>query len=194
MAYLHTLLCLALILCGLYVAFSHNPVESVVFLILSFLNAGVILVLFNIEFFGLIFIMVYVGAVSVLFLFVVMMLNIKKDPKLDPNYYPLQIVKALAAFSAIVFLIWLTNYIFGAKKTGLNFNHHDTSYDYISNIDLLGQVLYNNYLICFLVAGLILLIALVGSVTLTLRYNVAKKSQLYTRQIARTDNFLSFFK
>ena len=71
------ILCLLLFFSGLMVAFSTNPVESVLFLILAFFNAGAILISFNAEFLGLIFIIVYVGAIAVLFLFVIMMLNVK---------------------------------------------------------------------------------------------------------------------
>jgi NADH:ubiquinone oxidoreductase subunit 6 (subunit J) len=66
--------------------------------------------------------------------------------------------------------------------------------DDLNNIDVMGQVLYNYFLVCFLLAGLILLIALIGSIVLTLRFNTLEEGQLVSRQLARTDNFLSFFK
>ncbi len=194
MAYLHTFLCLLMLLCGLLVAFSNNPVEAVLFLVFTFLNAGVILFFFNAEFFGLIFIIIYVGAVSVLFLFIVMMLNVKTEYDFSTNNFKTKIVKVLFCFLAIFILIFKINALFGFNKLDTSNFNFAILFDELNNIDILGQTLYNYYLICFLVAGLILLIALVGAITLTLRYHLLKKSQLYTRQLARTDNFLSFFK
>ena len=67
-------------------------------------------------------------------------------------------------------------------------------FDKLNNIDVIGQVLYNYFISCFLLAGLVLLIALIGAIVLTLRFNSVKKSQLVSRQLSRTDNFLTFFK
>jgi len=66
--------------------------------------------------------------------------------------------------------------------------------DDLNNIDVMGQYLFNYFLVCFLLAGIILLIALVGSIILTLRFNNSEESQVVNRQLSRTDNFLSFFK
>ncbi len=82
----HSILCLLLFFSGLMVAFSTNPVESVLFLILAFCNAAAILFIFHAEFLGLIFIIIYVGAIAVLFLFVIMMLNVK-DQEPEDDYY-----------------------------------------------------------------------------------------------------------
>lgn len=66
--------------------------------------------------------------------------------------------------------------------------------DSLNNIDVMGQVLFNYFLICFLLAGIILLIALIGAIVLTLRFNNTEKGQFVNRQLARTDNFLAFYK
>lgn len=198
MQFLHSTLCLLLILSGLMVAFSANPVESVLFLILTFFNAGAILVMFNAEFLGLIFIIVYVGAIAVLFLFVVMMLNVKIHENIFAKLFSKNIRNSILAFFFIylvsVILFVYLNSIFHSQNVNTEFNNSALLFDALNNIDVLGQVLYNYYLICFLVAGLILLVALIGAIVLTLRFNRVHKSQITSRQLSRTDNFLSFFK
>lgn len=198
MQFLHSILCLLLILSGLMVAFSANPVESVLFLILTFFNAGAILIMFNAEFLGLIFIIVYVGAIAVLFLFVVMMLNVKIHENIFTKLFSKNFRNSILALFFIylvsVILFVYLNSIFHSQNVNTEFNNSAVLFDTLNNIDVLGQVLYNYYLICFLVAGLILLVALIGAIVLTLRFNRVHKSQLTSRQLARTDNFLSFFK
>jgi NADH-quinone oxidoreductase subunit J len=198
MQFLHSTLCLLLILSGLMVAFSANPVESVLFLILTFFNAGAILFMFNAEFLGLVFIIVYVGAIAVLFLFVVMMLNVKIHESIFSKLFNKNFSNSIIAFLliyivSIVLFIYLSS-IFSSHDIAVNLNNGALLFDSLNNIDVLGQVLYNYYLICFLIAGLILLVALIGSIVLTLRFNRVHKSQLTSRQLSRTDNFLSFFK
>lgn len=198
MQFLHSILCLLLILSGLMVAFSANPVESVLFLILTFFNAGAILVMFNAEFLGLIFIIVYVGAIAVLFLFVVMMLNVKIHENIFAKLFSKNFRNSILALFFIylvsVILFVYLNSIFHSQNVNTELNNSALLFDTLNNIDVLGQVLYNYYLICFLVAGLILLVALIGAIVLTLRFNRVHKSQITSRQLARTDNFLSFFK
>jgi len=197
MKFLHSILCLLLFLSGLMVAFSANPVESVLFLILTFFNAGAILIMFNAEFLGLIFIIVYVGAIAVLFLFVIMMLNVKMHQNTFSSLVKQNIGYVIIGLFLASFLIE-TGYlclqsVFRSQSLTSGINNSALLIDSLNNIDVLGQVLYNYYLVCFLVAGLILLVALVGAIILTLRFNNVHKSQLTSRQLSRTDNFLSFF-
>jgi len=163
-----------------------------------FFNAGAILVSFNAEFLGLIFIIVYVGAIAVLFLFVIMMLNVK----IHENIFQRLFVENKSRFVFLSFLFYLSAtilYIFiksivGTKEYFVNFGSNIFGFvDSLNNIDVLGQVLYNYYLVSFLLSGLILLVALIGAIVLTLRFNNVHKSQLVSRQLARRDNFLSFF-
>ena len=193
-------LCFLLVLSGFWVSVSINPIESVLFLILAFCNTAAILFIFNVEFLGLIFIIIYVGAVAVLFLFIIMMLNIKKDEDslLKSNVFKVIYDNAkylLFGFFVLVLFLFLQNTFL--QETFLFF---DKNFDFVlifdklNNIDVIGQVLYNYFLVCFLLAGLILLVALIGAIVLTLRFNSVKKSQLVSRQLSRTDNFLSFFK
>lgn len=197
MIFLHKFLCSIMLLSGFLVSFSTNPIESVLFLILTFCNAAAILFIFNAEFIGLLFIIIYVGAIAVLFLFVIMMLNIKNNEGLAVKY---NLFSILAYFSLIYFVflsIFLSvKKVFSQQESFLieQENNLVMLVDSLNNIDIMGQFLYNYYLVCFLLAGLILLIALVGSIVLTLRFDSSQKNQLANRQLSRTDKFLSFFK
>ena len=184
---------------ALLAAFSRNPVESVLFLILTFCDAGAILFLYNLEFFGLLFIIIYVGAIAVLFLFVIMMLNIKLHSSFFGNLNarnPLLYIVTLFLF----FILSINFYAYFSislndlsdsllKERVLSIQNFDT----FSNLDVLGQVFYNYYLVYLPLAGIILLIALLGAIVLTLNFNKPKKAQLDSKQLSRTDAFLSFF-
>lgn len=220
---LHYFICTLLCFFGYMVCVTVNPVESVLFLILSFCSAAAILFMFNAEFLGLIFIIIYVGAIAVLFLFVIMMLNIKNTkPKSNSVWSFLY----FSLFFIVFEIFWsiiapyvikeylpqnledIDQYYFVPVDMDLKFlsDHVNVFFsegedlssflfiDNLSNIDIMGQALFNYYLVCFLLTGLILLVALVGSIVLTLRFNNSKESQHVHRQLSRTDNFLSFFK
>ena len=200
MEILHFFLCSLLILSGLWVSVSLNPIESVLFLILAFCNTAAILFIFNVEFLGLLFIIIYVGAVAVLFLFIIMMLNIKNQDNLVLNVsYLKSIYDKIKIFIFIFFITALFLFLQNTFQQDI-FLFFDKNFDFVSifdklnNIDVIGQVLYNYFIVCFLLAGLVLLIALIGAIVLTLRFNSVKKSQLVSRQLSRTDNFLTFFK
>ena len=190
---LHYFFSFLLLLSSIFVFISKNPVHSVLFLILTFCNAAGILFLFNAEFLGLVFIIIYVGAIAVLFLFVVMMLNVKIYSSDEFYYLPFIF---LGGFILIVqvFLV--------VEKTFSNSNFWNTSLFYsfenyldpLTSIDVLGQSLYNYYLLCFLLAGLVLLVAMIGAIVLTLNFRSQRKNELVSRQLSRSDNFLAFFK
>lgn len=196
MKFLHSFLCFLLVFCGASVSSSVNSIESILFLILTFFNSAILLFFFHADFLGLVFIIVYVGAIAVLFLFVIMMLNVKVGEKTN-SFINLNVV-------LIFILIHLGGLFlsFGWKIFSLDndsilfFRNYEKSYffDILYNIDVLGQALYNHYLVCFLLAGLILLVALIGAIVLTLRFNTVQKTQSVFRQLSRTDNILSFAK
>lgn len=194
MTSLHSFLCFLLIFCGASVSSSVNSIESILFLILTFFNSSMVLFFFHVEFLGLVFIIVYVGAIAVLFLFIIMMLNVKVGEKTSL----LINANTVTAFVSIplidLFLSFGWQIISPNDDSVILFRDYEKSYffDNLYNIDVLGQALYNYYLISFLLAGLILLIALVGAVVLTLRFNTVKKTQSVFRQLSRTDNALSF--
>lgn len=194
---LHEILCFLLLLSGAFVCFSRNPVESVLFLILGFCNAAAILILFNVDFLALVFVIIYVGAIAVLFLFVIMMLNIK-DSEITiskSSFYLPRIFFYLGfAYLLSLLLFLILSKVFNKEETFLMSPYDDLFLlvDDLSNIDILGQHLFNSYLICVLIAGLILLIALIGAIILTLRFNKVEESQQVNRQLSRSDSFLSF--
>lgn len=196
MVVIHSLLCLLLLMSGFLVCSSKNPVESVLFLILTFCNAAAISFILHAEFLGLIFIIVYVGAVAVLFLFVIMMLNIKTEANSTNKLlnYPFLSFCVSYLFAFCIFLN--VKSVFCYEGSFFNTQNSDLFLliDDLDNIDVIGQVLFNYYLVCFLLAGLILLVALIGSIILTLRFNKAQESQFVSKQLARSDSFISFFK
>ena len=193
MIFLHSYFTFLLLLSSIFVLISKNPVHSVLFLIFCFCNAAGILFLFNAEFLGLIFIIVYVGAIAILFLFVVMMLNVKVYSSDNIIYY-------LPFLLLLGFVLLLQIYLIFEKVFSNNtFWVADSPYvfenyiDNLNSIDVLGQCLYNYYLTCFLLAGLILLVAMVGAIVLTLSFTSVRKNELPVRQMSRSDKFLAFF-
>jgi NADH-quinone oxidoreductase subunit J len=129
-----------------------------------------------------------VGAIAVLFLFVVMMLNVKVQSSNDLSFIAPLIFFGIILSTQVFFNI---EKIFFEPKSLINYG---IMFDSLSNIDIFGQTLYNNFLICFLIAGLILLVAMVGAIVLTLSFKSHRKGEIFSRQLSRSDNFLSFFK
>jgi len=125
--------------------------------------------------------MVYVGAVAILFLFVVMMLDVKSS-LLDPIANSSLIIGL--GFFFFLQIFFFVNQIFGLGE--IKKFSFEKNIDAIYNIDSLGQLLYNYFLSCFLIAGIVLLIALVGAIILTLNFNSKRKNQLISRQLSRS--------
>ena len=171
---------LVAVLSALMVISARNPVHSVLFLILSFVNASGLFVLLGAEFLAMILVVVYVGAVAVLFLFVVMMLDIN-FVKLREGF--LQYLP-FCALLGIVLIIEL-----GILFLTKSFSENSLSkfvelplMNEVENTKLIGQVLYTNYFYLFQISGLILLVAMVGSITLTLRDRGQVKRQNISQQ------------
>lgn len=197
MTYFHTFLCILLIFSSLLVTISKNPVQAVIFLVCSFLVSGIILMLFHSEFFGIAFIIIYVGAIAVLFVFIIMMLEVKRyDSSLQQNTYD-NILRygtvALVFFVLFFFLnqnsiqndILQQNIFYSFRK--------EVFFDFKDNIDVLGQSLYNYYLVCVLVGGIVLLVALIGAIYLTFRYDTIKLKEKSERQLSRSENTIAYF-
>ena len=169
-----TICCLS----GLMVVSSRNPVHSVLFLILAFFNAAGLFILLNAEFLAMLLVVVYVGAVAVLFLFVVMMLDI--------NYSELregfQKYRPLGLFIGAVLLVELfaTFFEYSGNIKSL------PSPGEVHNTKALGQVIYTDYIYLFQLAGLILLVAMIGAIALTLRKRTGVRKQVIADQNART--------
>lgn len=176
-----------LLLSALGVISARNPVHSVLFLILAFFNASALFLLTGAEFLAFILLIVYVGAVAVLFLFVVMMLNIdvaEARARLA-HYTPISLVvtgvmllELLVAFSGYKFLKNTGTISFDPILAGAN----------ISNTQLLGDALYTKYAFYFELSGLVLLIAMICSIVLTLQHKPNVKRQKIADQVARSRN------
>ena len=171
---------LVAILSALMVISARNPVHSVLFLILSFVNASGLFVLLGAEFLAMILVVVYVGAVAVLFLFVVMMLDIN-FVKLREGFLQYLPFGALLGIVLIIELgiLFLTK---SFSENSLSKFVELPVMNEVENTKLIGQVLYTNYFYLFQISGLILLVAMVGSITLTLRDRGQVKRQNISQQ------------
>jgi NADH-quinone oxidoreductase subunit J len=168
-----------------FVVKAKNPVDSVLFLVLVFLNAAAYLLLIEAEFLALIFLVIYVGAIAVLFLFIVMMLDIKIQRSKESiyQYIPFALIFGLLFFLEI--FLSLTN-TFSNTQIKLDNLSWISFIDSLSNIEVLGQVLYNDFLIIFLMSGFLLLIAMIGAIVLTLNFVSHRRNENISRQISRS--------
>lgn len=167
---------------GLMVITSRNPVHSVLWLIATFFSVAGLFVLLGAEFIAMVLVIVYVGAVAILFLFVVMMLNINYEQAkhhFQKNSY-LWILVAILLFIDL-FLVINSSIISSINKIELMNNE-------VTNTHYIGSLLYTKYFIQFQIAGIILLLAMIGSITLTLKENKISKKQNPTKQLNRTKN------
>ena len=168
MQYLYILLIIFIISCALMVIISKNPVHSILYLILVFCSASMLLISIGAEFLGIMFIIVYVGAIAVLFLFVIMMLNIKVI-ELNDNlirYLPLTLI---IFFIIFVQIYAYTDYIYLSNST-IEYTNWVLLLNKSQNLVLIGELLYTNFFHFFLIVALILLIAMIGSIVLTLNH------------------------
>lgn len=163
---------------------ARNPVHAVFFLILAFFNAAALFVLLGAEYLAMTLVIVYVGAVAVLFLFVVMMLNINIERIREGmmRYLSLGIFVALALFAEISFLL-MVSLNTGAQMLPAASPMPDAGL--ISNAEAIGLVLYTDYVLLFQLAGLILLVAMIGAIVLTLRHRPGVKRQKIAQQLSR---------
>ena len=164
---------------------SRNPVHSVLFLILAFVNAAGLFVLIGAEFLAWILIIVYVGAVAVLFLFVVMMLDVDFAELRQGfiNYLPIGGVISIVL--CVELLSVVLAYVIG-PDAGKAITAPIPAADQISNTQALGLVLYTRYVYFFQAAGVILLVAMIGAIVLTLQHKTNVKRQSIAAQNART--------
>ena len=162
-----------------------NPVHSVLFLILAFVNAAGLFVLMGAEFLAMILVIVYVGAVAVLFLFVVMMLDVD-FAQLREGVLAYLPVGGLVGIVVLVELLLVLGTWVVAPGAGTAVAAPIPPLDQTSNTEALGLVLYTRYVYFFQAAGLVLLVAMVGAIVLTLRHNPNVKRQNIAAQIART--------
>ena len=171
-----------IVLAALLVVMSRNPVHSVLWLILTFFGSSGLFILLGAEFLALILMIVYVGAVAVLFMFVVMMLNINFSELRSgfTRYLPVGLLIGLVLFVELnlVFSDWIPDNSFKPKMQSITDNH-------IENTKQLGLVLYTDFILYFQLAGIILLIAMIGAIVLTHQKKRSIKRQDILTQIYR---------
>jgi NADH-quinone oxidoreductase subunit J len=160
---------------------SRNPVHSVLFLILAFVNAAGLFVLLGAEFLAWILVIVYVGAVAVLFLFVVMMLDVDFAELRQGflNYLPLGAL--IGAILLIELLLVVGGWVIGPGVGNANAAPAQN----VSNIQAIGLVLYTRYVYFFEAAGMILLVAMIGAIVMTLQHKPQVRRQNIAEQVAR---------
>jgi NADH-quinone oxidoreductase subunit J len=173
------------VIAGFAVVSARNPVHSVLFLILAFFSAAGLFVLMGAEFLAMLLVVVYVGAVAVLFLFVVMMLDVDFAELRQgfAQYLPIggAIAAVLAAEMVFVSATVATN---GAAR--LNDTPMASGGASITNAEAIGRVLYTDYVYFFQAAGLVLLVAMIGAIVLTLRHKPGVKRQVVADQVLRS--------
>jgi NADH-quinone oxidoreductase subunit J len=176
------------ILSGLMVIRAENPVHSVLFLILTFFNVSGLLLLLKVEFLAMVFLVVYVGAIAVLFLFVVMMLNIKlgRDNNDLFKYLPIGAIVGFI-FLMEIFLITRKDYVALATVdfSSTSSIEWESMFNSLTNVEVLGQLMYTYYFFFFIIAGFILLVAMIGAIILTMQASANVRRQQVFQQVSR---------
>ena len=174
------------VISAIMVTVSKNTVHSVFFLILDFISISCLFIMIGAEFLGMIMLIVYVGAVAVLFLFVVMMLNVAQQKNQwfiseeDSGHIPIGLIISTIIFFELVIVIGGWKY-----KPDLLNSDNLSKVNEKSNTHSLGQILYTDYIHIFQLSGMILLIAMIGAIVLTFRQREGVKKQSYIKQISR---------
>ena len=174
------------IISAIMVTASKNTVHSVFFLILDFISISCLFIMIGAEFLGMIMLIVYVGAVAVLFLFVVMMLNVAQQKnqwflsKSSSRHIPIGLIISVIIFFELIIVIGGWKY----KPDLIDLKNVSLIYE-VSNTHSLGQVLYTDYIHIFQLSGMVLLVAMIGAIVLTFRQRSGVKRQSYFSQISR---------
>ena len=177
------------IISAIMVTASKNTVHSVFFLILDFISISCLFIMIGAEFLGMIMLIVYVGAVAVLFLFVVMMLNVAQQKNQwfgsskSSSHIPLGLIVSLIIFFELIIVIGGWKY-----KPDIIKNFSDSLISNSTNTHTIGSVLYTEYIHLFQISGMILLVAMIGAIVLTFRKREGVKRQNYFSQVSREKN------
>jgi len=171
---------LVLVAAAVAVITVRNPVNAALFLVLAFFSSAAIWMLLEVEFLAIVLILVYVGAVMVLFLFVIMMLDINLAPMQEGfiNYLPVGITVAVVMALELLVVVWSKGR-FDETAFPVPPPHPDT----YSNTKALGELLFTNYLLAFELAGVILLVAIIAAIALTHRQRTGSKRQNPSMQV-----------
>lgn len=183
---------LCLLVCAFLVITVKNPVHSVLFLVCVFLESAFLLFLLELEFLPIIFIVIYIGAIAILFLFVVMMIDIKlvNLPSSYLNYLSIGGLLGLVFLSELVYSIFQINFSYSLVHYYSNFL---LELDCLNNLKTLGQFLYLDYFVHFLSSGFLLLIGMIGPIVLTLHLNTSSKNQSVYKQLSRKNSIFFIF-
>jgi len=179
------LMAVTTVVAGLAVVSARNPVHSVLFLILAFFSAAGLFVLMGAEFLAMLLVVVYVGAVAVLFLFVVMMLDVDFTELRQGFAQYLPIGGVIAAVLAVEMVVVSSTV---ASNGAARFNDAPmaSGMSSVTNSEAIGRVLYTDYVYFFQAAGLVLLVAMIGAIVLTLRHKPGVKRQIVADQVLRS--------
>ena len=175
------------IVSAIMVTASKNTVHSVFFLILDFISVSCLFIMIGAEFLGMIMLIVYVGAVAVLFLFVVMMLNVAQQKNqwflsdISSKHIPIGLIISTIIFFELIIVVGGWKY----KPELFEKTNSTSSFEGISNTHSLGQILYTDYIHIFQISGMVLLVAMIGAIVLTFRQREGVKKQSYIKQISR---------
>ena len=175
------------IISAIMVTASKNTVHSVFFLILDFISISCLFIMIGAEFLGMIMLIVYVGAVAVLFLFVVMMLNVAQQKNQwflssqSSSHIPIGLIISTIIFFELIIVIGGWKY----KPELFEKINSASSSEATSNTHSLGQIIYTDYIHVFQISGMILLVAMIGAIVLTYRQREGVKKQDYIKQISR---------
>ena len=165
------------IVAGIMVIQSRNPVHSVLFLILVFMNVAALLILLGLDFFAMVLLVVYVGAIAVLFLFVVMMLNIKLAEVNEQKLRYLPIGGLIGLLFLFEMFVMIDNDVYFYDLGFYSFTEWSTLVQNSTNIEAVGQLVYTYFFHDFLLAGIILLVAMIGAIVLTMHRGANIKVQ-----------------
>ncbi|MBM3630803.1 MAG: NADH-quinone oxidoreductase subunit J [Alphaproteobacteria bacterium] len=177
------------IVSAIFVTVSRNTIHSVFFLILDFISISCLFIMIGAEFLGMIMLIVYVGAVAVLFLFVVMMLNVTEQKnqwftsEKNSGHIPIGLIVSALIFFELIIVISGWKYrpnLFNASNLIIN--------ETTTNTHSLGQIIYTDYIHIFQLSGMILLVSMIGAIVLTFRQRSGIKKQSYIKQISRERN------
>ena len=193
MNFLTLILCSLVLFSAVMVIVAQNPLHSVLFLVLSFFMSSLLLFIFENEFLALFFLIIYLGSITILFLFVVMMLDIKfKDLQVNKLYFPAGVLIGTIVLAEVYrsfSVIFSKNTNYTDVEHNLYFNWYDSA-DSLGDLQVIGQVFYTHYVLQILMAGLILYVAVIGVAFLTVRSaheKRLKRDQSICRQLSRNN-------
>ncbi len=181
--FLFSIVSIIIITSSLLVIISKNPIHSVLFLILVFFNTSILFLFSNAEFLAMVVLIVYIGAVAVLFLFVIMMLdiNITKLRQTFLNYLPIGLFVGFIILLELFYVVSQSRLNF-AQTSSIDNNISDQILD---NTKIIGNILYTDYFLLFQISGIILLVAMIGAIFLTIRKREGIKKQNIYKQILK---------